>query len=108
MKSPSRVPDVKQTLEAFLILAYRHVVAAEHTKALALHDIARKLKIPEALAVKLAVFLESEGLLDYDDQAVDITIPGMLRAEAILRGESGIAGEKAAPAPKCTARTKAS
>lgn len=95
MKSSAATPDLEQTLDAFLLLTYARVVAAEHTKAVPLVEIARKLAIPEGLAEKVAAFLETEGLVDYDDQAVDITITGMLRAEGLM-AETGRGKKKTA------------
>jgi hypothetical protein len=89
--------DIRKTLDAFLLLAHHHAAATQHAKATPLADLARELGIADGLAEKVAVFLESEGMIDYDDQAVDITIPGILRAEKLLRGADG---EDDAPAAK--------
>ena len=105
-KSTARVPDVKKTLEAFLVLAYQRVVGAKHAKAAPLDDLARELKLPEELAEKIARFLESEGLVDYEDQAVDLTIPGMLKAESLLRGDRVDRPDAAKVAPPRTPRRK--
>ena len=94
---PAGPHDIRKTLETFLLLAYEAAAGARHAKAMPLAEIAEKLAIAPGLAEKVAEFLESEGLIDYDDQAVDITIPGMLHAEKILRGE---------PPPEVTPRPR--
>jgi hypothetical protein len=106
VKKPAIVADVRLLVEALLVLAYRRVVAAEHAKPVPLEALARELDMSEGLSEKIAGFLESEGLIDYDDQAVDVTIPGMVRAEAILRGEP-VARPTADPASSRVARRKA-
>jgi hypothetical protein len=102
VKKPPAVTDVRESVEALLVLAYRRAVAAEHLKAIPLEELARELRMSEGLSEKIAGFLESEGLVDYDDQAVDITIPGMVRAEAILRGEPLQVRPTAAPTRRKT------
>ena len=67
-----------------MIIVYRHATKFEHATPMPLTTIQKELELSEALAEKIAEFLETEGLVDYDDQAVDITIPGMLRTEEIL------------------------
>ena len=78
--------DTRRSLDAFLMAVYRGSLAVGHDQAVPLAAIAGELAVGERLAHKIAAFLETEGLVDYDDQAVDITIEGMLRAEEILRG----------------------
>jgi hypothetical protein len=106
VKKPVVVADVRLSVEALLVLAYRRVVAAEHAKPIPLEDLARELDMSEGLSEKIAGFLESEGLIDYDDQAVDVTIPGMARAEAILRGEPVVRPTASASAGIAPARKK--
>ena len=77
-------PSTKHLLELFLVAVYRGVTKAEHATPIPLRDIATELGLSENLAEKVAEFLESQGLIDYDDQAVDITIPGMIRTEELL------------------------
>ena len=80
--------STKQLLEVFLVTVYRRATKAEHATATPLRDLAQELELSEGLAEKIAEFLESQGVIDYDDQAVDITIPGMIRAEEILSPRS--------------------
>jgi hypothetical protein len=77
--------STKRLLEVFLVTLYRRATAAEHATPTPLREIAKELVLSEGLAEKIAEFLESQGVIDYDDQAVDITIPGMIRAEEIMR-----------------------
>jgi Mn-dependent DtxR family transcriptional regulator len=86
VKKPA-VPDTKHLVEAFLVHAYRAVAAFGHAKAISVDDLAKSLGVPTEIAEKVAAFLEAQGLVDYDNQAVDVTIPGMIKAEALLRGE---------------------
>jgi Mn-dependent DtxR family transcriptional regulator len=76
--------DVRATLDRFLLAAYDHAEDTSHASPIATDDLAERLSISPDFAEKIATFLESEGLLDYDNQAVDITIQGMLRAESLL------------------------
>jgi hypothetical protein len=76
--------STKHLLDAFLVTVYRRATKAEHAKPTPLSEIANELELSEGLSEKVAEFLESQGLIDYDDQAVDITIPGMIRSEDIL------------------------
>lgn len=80
--------DVRTALDRFLLAAYEHAEATAHASPLPTDDLAKQLSIAPPLAEKIATFLEAEGLLDYDNQAVDITIKGMLRAEALLHPRS--------------------
>ena len=80
----------------FLVTVYRHATKSEHGKATPLTEIAAELGLSEGLSEKVAEFLESQGLVDYDDQAVDITIPGMVKTEEILAPSEG----NARPKPK--------
>lgn len=107
MKKSSAVPDIRHTLDGFLVLAYRRVVEAAHADSIVVEEIARALTIPEELAVKVATFLEAEGLIDYDNQAVDVTIPGMLRAEALLRGDADASSRPAVKIAIAPGRTVA-
>lgn len=79
------VSDVRVVLDKFLLATYEHAQATNHEGTIPTDDVAKKLGISGPFAEKVATFLESEGLLDYDNQAVDITIEGMLRAESLLR-----------------------
>jgi Mn-dependent DtxR family transcriptional regulator len=81
----AEVSDVRVVLDKFLLATYQHAEATNHESPIATDDLAKKLGISDPFAEKIATFLESEGLLDYDNQAVDITIEGMLRAESLLR-----------------------
>jgi Mn-dependent DtxR family transcriptional regulator len=80
-----QVSDVREVLDKFLLATYEHAQATAHEKPISTDEVAKKLGISAPFAEKVATFLESEGLLDYDNQAVDITIEGMLRAESLLR-----------------------
>lgn len=73
--------SIRQILEAFLVAAHRAAQESDHAEPVLVTDIAKELGISEPLAEKVAVFLETEGLLDYDDQSVDITVAGMLHVE---------------------------
>ncbi len=99
MKKTVSAP-IEKTLQDFLLLAYRRMVDGRYAKATALADLARELGVADGLGVKIAVFLESEGLVDYDDQAIDVTIPGMMRAEALLRGDGAAKTAKTAKRAK--------
>lgn len=79
------VSDVRAVLDKFLLATYDHAQTTAHESPIKTDDLATKLGISAPFAEKVATFLESEGLLDYDNQAVDITIEGMLRAESLLR-----------------------
>jgi Mn-dependent DtxR family transcriptional regulator len=79
------VSDVREVLDKFLLTTYEHAQTTNHESSIPTDDVAKKLAISGPFAEKVATFLESEGLLDYDNQAVDITIEGMLRAESLLR-----------------------
>lgn len=79
--------DTRRTLDAFLLAAYRGAVAVRHEQAVPIAAIATELSIGERLAHKVAAFLETEGLIDYDDQAIEITVEGMLRTEEMLRAK---------------------
>ena len=92
----SKPADIRTTLDAFLTAVHGASQEAAHGKPKPLADVARELGIPEALAIKVAVFLESEGLIEYDEQAVDITIAGMLEVEAGKR----VGDRKPAPPDK--------
>ena len=82
-----KVSDVRVVLDKFLLATYEHAKATNHESAIPTDEVAKKLGISEPFAEKVATFLESEGLLE--NQAVDITIEGMLRAESLLRPRSG-------------------
>jgi len=79
------VSDVRVVLDKFLLATYEHAQKTAHESSIKTDDVAKQLSISEPFAEKVATFLESEGLLDYENQAVDITIEGMLRAESLLR-----------------------
>lgn len=79
------VTDVRVLLDKFLLATYEHGQTTAHESPIKTDDLAKQLAISAPFAEKVATFLESEGLLDYDNQAVDITIEGMLRAESLLR-----------------------
>jgi Mn-dependent DtxR family transcriptional regulator len=85
MAPPGEVSDVRVVLDKFLLVTYEHAESTNHESSIPTDDVAKKLGISGPFAEKVATFLESEGLLDYDYQAVDITIEGMLRAESLLR-----------------------
>lgn len=72
-------------LDKFLLATYEHARTTKHESSIPTKDVATKLGISGPFAEKVATFLESGGLLDYENQAVDITIEGMLRAESLLR-----------------------
>lgn len=78
--------DVRDTIDRFLVAAYERGQKAEWAQSAATDAIASELGVPPALAKKVADFLEREGLVDHEDQAVDLTVEGILRAESILRG----------------------
>jgi Mn-dependent DtxR family transcriptional regulator len=78
--------DIRKTLDAFLLAAHKASEAVSYERAVPLTELATAVGIGPHLAEKVADFLEGEGLVDYDDQAIDITIEGILRAEDILRG----------------------
>ena len=84
----SKGPDTRQTLESFLRFVYARATDAAHAKATPLADVTQELGIAPALAAKIATFLEGQGLIEYADQTVDITVTGMLQVEKILRGDA--------------------
>jgi hypothetical protein len=94
--------DIRKTLDAFLLAALRASEELDHERPVALDELARAVGIGPHLAEKIATFLEGEGLVDYDDQAIDITVEGILRAEDILRG--GDKEERKDDAPKANGR----
>lgn len=89
MAAGGEISDVRVLLDRFLLATYEHAQTTNHESSIPTDDVAKKLGISDPLAEKVATFLESEGLLDYENQAVDITIEGMLRAESLLRPRSG-------------------
>ncbi len=93
--------DIKSILDTFLLAAHRRSEAIQHEKGIPLAELAREVSISDGLAEKVATFLESEGLVDYDDQAIDITVLGMLRAEALVRRRAeGVEEELPRPEPR--------
>jgi len=78
--------DIRKTLDSFILAALKASEALSHERAVPLEELATSVGIGRHLAEKIAAYLEAEGLVDYDDRAIDITIDGILRAEEILRG----------------------
>jgi Mn-dependent DtxR family transcriptional regulator len=77
--------DTRVTIDRFLVLTYEQANLSEHAAPLPLATLAAQLQIPPKLAEKIADFLERTGLVNYDDQAVDLTIEGMLKVEELMR-----------------------
>lgn len=77
--------DMRETLDRFLVVTYERAKLGAYEAPVSVAQVAADMGVPLALATKIARFFEHEGLVDYDDQAVDITVEGILRAETILR-----------------------
>lgn len=108
---PKRGSDVREVLDRFLLVTYEHAQESAHETPIPTAEVAKHLRISEPFAEKIATFLESEGLLDYDNQAVDITIEGMLRAEQLMRPgatSSASARAPASPGPRASTGSPAS
>ncbi len=98
--------STKDVLQLFLVAVYRRAIKVDHATATPLRELAAELGLSEAFAEKVAEFLESQGLIDYDDQAVDITIPGMVRAEEMVRAQSKRAQSDEAPPDQSVAERR--
>jgi Mn-dependent DtxR family transcriptional regulator len=77
--------DLADAIDACLIAAYRAARAALYATAPTTIEIAEATTLAIDLVEKIAMYLERKGLVDYDNQQLDITVEGILRAQAILR-----------------------
>ncbi|MFO0604072.1 MAG: hypothetical protein U0324_12900 [Polyangiales bacterium] len=77
--------DMRDTIDEFLVAVVRHARGKGYAEAAPAAEVAAGLGIPGPLGRKVAEFLEREGLVDYEDQNVDPTVEGILRAESIER-----------------------
>ena len=87
-----RTADVRATIDAVLVAAYRVAHAGGYAAYADVEVIAETIGAPLDLVEKIALFLERKGLTDYADHELDLTIEGILRAEEILRGQQPISG----------------
>lgn len=86
--TPAAGPDdIRETMDRFLLALYEAQRASGHADRVALDELATSLAVSSALTVKIAHYLEREGLLDFEHELVDLTVEGILRAESIARGE---------------------
>ena len=77
--------DIRVTLDRFLGMAYDKSREAAYSTRLPVEALSAELGIAPKLGEKVANYLETQGLLNYDSQAVDLTVEGILKAEEIRR-----------------------
>jgi len=66
-------------------MAYDKSREAAYATRLPVEALSAELGIAPKLGEKVASYLETQGLLNYDSQAVDLTVEGILKAEEIRR-----------------------
>lgn len=77
--------DIRVTLDRFLGMAYDKSREGGYAARLHVEALSAELGIAPKLGEKIANYLETQGLLNYDSQAVDLTVEGILKAEEIRR-----------------------
>lgn len=77
--------DIRETMDRFIAALYERQRAESYRAAVELDAFAVGLGVVDRLATKIALYLEREGFLEFDKDAVDLTVEGILRAEGILR-----------------------
>ncbi|MDB4932708.1 MAG: hypothetical protein JWM10_5192 [Myxococcaceae bacterium] len=77
--------DIRVTMDRFLVATYDEQRAHGHATRVGLDTLAASLAVTPALIEKIAQYLEREGLLEFEQDLVDLTVEGILRAESIAR-----------------------
>lgn len=86
--------DLRKTLDRFLTTLYASQRKNDHALPLDLSVMTVEVAIPAALTEKIARYLEHEGYLEFEKDQVDLTVEGILKAEAILRREAHVSDEE--------------
>ena len=81
----SATDDIRLTMDRFLTIVYREQRQSGYAVRVGLDTLAVALAVTPALAAKIAQYLEREGLLELEQELVDLTIEGILRSESIGR-----------------------
>lgn len=77
--------DLRKTLDRFLVALYDEQRRTGYEARVGLDTLATSLSVTPSLTEKIAQYLEREGLLELDQELVDLTVEGILRAESIAR-----------------------
>jgi Mn-dependent DtxR family transcriptional regulator len=77
--------DIRVTMDRFLIATYDEQRAHGYAARVGLDALTAALALAPALVEKIAQYLEREGLLEFEQDMVDLTVEGILRAESIAR-----------------------
>lgn len=83
--TPTTTDDIRVTMDRFLFAVYEEQRRGGYATRVGLDTLAALLSVSAPLTEKIAQFLEREGLLELDQDLVDLTVEGILRAESIQR-----------------------
>ena len=100
--TPTTPDDIRLTMDRFLLIVYREQRPSGYAVRVGLDTLAVALAVTPELTAKIAQYLEREGLLELEQELVDLTIEGILRSESIARdaarpprpGTSGDEGDR--------------
>lgn len=75
---------IRSQIDRFLEIVYAQAQRSGYAEMITLGEIVAQSGMPFRLVEKISRYLEREGLLEYGQRAVDLTVEGIMRVESLL------------------------